>query len=75
MTEIATIVWFGRWGTSVFSENTAIFLKPNWGIKPFGDLNKRNESKVNSYDHDDESSYKYINGQTKMSHSTTKSTQ
>ena len=26
MTEIATIVWFGRWGTSVFSENTAIFF-------------------------------------------------
>ena len=25
MTEIAPIVWFGRWGTSVFSENTAIF--------------------------------------------------
>ena len=26
MTEIATIDWFWRWGTSVFSENTAIFL-------------------------------------------------
>ena len=26
MAEIATIDWFGRWGTSVFSENTAIFL-------------------------------------------------
>ena len=25
MTEIATIDWFGRWGTFVFSENTAIF--------------------------------------------------
>ena len=25
MTEIATIDWFGRWGTSVFCENTAIF--------------------------------------------------
>ena len=25
MTEIATINWFERWGTSVFSENTAIF--------------------------------------------------
>ena len=25
MTEIATIDWFGRWGTSVFSENTTIF--------------------------------------------------
>ena len=25
MTEIATIDWFGRWGTSVFSENIAIF--------------------------------------------------
>ena len=25
MTEIASIDWFGRWGTSVFSENTAIF--------------------------------------------------
>ena len=24
MTEIATIDWFGRWGTSVFSENTAV---------------------------------------------------
>ena len=27
MTEIATIDWFGRWGTSVFSENTALFLQ------------------------------------------------
>ena len=26
MTEIATTDWFGRWGTSVFSENTAIRL-------------------------------------------------
>ena len=26
MTEIATIDWFGRWGTSVFTENTAIFI-------------------------------------------------
>ena len=26
MTEIATIDWFGRWGTSVFSENTATFF-------------------------------------------------
>ena len=26
MTAIATIDWFGRWGTSVFSENTAIFI-------------------------------------------------
>ena len=25
MTEIATIDWFGRWGTSVYSENTAMF--------------------------------------------------
>ena len=25
MTEFATIDWFGRWGASVFSENTAIF--------------------------------------------------
>ena len=25
MIEIATIDWFGRWGTSVSSENTAIF--------------------------------------------------
>ena len=25
MTETATIDWFGRWGTSVFSENTVIF--------------------------------------------------
>ena len=25
VTEMATIDWFGRWGTSVFSENTAIF--------------------------------------------------
>ena len=25
MTEIATIDWFGRWETSVFSENTAVF--------------------------------------------------
>ena len=25
MTEITTIDRFGRWGTSVFSENTAIF--------------------------------------------------
>ena len=27
MIEIFTIDWFGRWGTSVFSENTAIFLQ------------------------------------------------
>ena len=26
MTEIATIDWFGRWGKSVFSENTATFV-------------------------------------------------
>ena len=26
MTETATIDWFGRWGTSVFSENTAMFV-------------------------------------------------
>ena len=26
MTDIATVDWFGRWGTSIFSENTAIFL-------------------------------------------------
>ena len=26
MTKIATIDWFGRWGTSVFSENTAVFV-------------------------------------------------
>ena len=26
MTEIAIIDWFGKWGTSVFSENTAIFI-------------------------------------------------
>ena len=26
MTETATTDWFGRWGTSVFSENTAIFV-------------------------------------------------
>ena len=26
MTEIATIDWFGRWGTLVFSENKAIFI-------------------------------------------------
>ena len=25
MTEMATIDWFRRWGTSVFSENTAIY--------------------------------------------------
>ena len=25
MTKFATIDWFGRWGTSGFSENTAIF--------------------------------------------------
>ena len=25
MIKIGTIEWFGRWGTSVFSENTAIF--------------------------------------------------
>ena len=28
MTEVATVDWFGRWGTSVFSENTAIFIPP-----------------------------------------------
>ena len=27
MTEIATIDWFGRWGTFVFSENNAIFIE------------------------------------------------
>ena len=27
MTEIATIDWFGRWGTSVFFGNTAIFAR------------------------------------------------
>ena len=27
MTEIATIGWFGKWGTSFFSENTAIFFQ------------------------------------------------
>ena len=32
MTEIATIDRFGRWGTSVFSENTAIFFM-NSGLK------------------------------------------
>ena len=34
MTEIATIEWFGRWGTSVFSENTAIFNRfvLNWAL-------------------------------------------
>ena len=26
MTEIGTIDWFARWGTPVFSENTAIFI-------------------------------------------------
>ena len=26
MTEIATIDWFGRWGTFVSAENTAIFI-------------------------------------------------
>ena len=30
MTEIASIDWFGRWGTSVFSENTAIFIFYNY---------------------------------------------
>ena len=30
MTEIATIDWFGGWGTSVFSENTAIFFLDLW---------------------------------------------
>ena len=29
MTEMATIDWFGRWGASVFSENTAIFSIEN----------------------------------------------
>ena len=29
MTELATIDWFGRWGTSVFSENLAIFFFSN----------------------------------------------
>ena len=38
MTEIATIDWFERWGTSVFSENTAIYLNffssiTNWPIE------------------------------------------
>ena len=34
MTEITTIDWFGRWGTSVFSENTAIFSS----LEPLGSL-------------------------------------
>ena len=29
MTEIATIDWFGRWGTSGFSENAAVFALNN----------------------------------------------
>ena len=35
MTEIATIDWFGRWGTSVFFENTAIlsFFLGGGGVK------------------------------------------
>ena len=32
MTEIASIDWFGRWGTSVFSENTAIFIFYNYSL-------------------------------------------
>ena len=32
MIEIATIDWFGRWGTSVFSENTAIFESWFWSF-------------------------------------------
>ena len=38
MTEMATIDWFGRWGTSVFSENTAIVLMVNG----FADIYKDN---------------------------------
>ena len=36
MTETAIIDWFGKWGTSVFSENTAIFsdmFHPNTDVK------------------------------------------
>ena len=36
MTEIATIDWFGRWGISVFSENTAIFLDCGAGTERIG---------------------------------------
>ena len=36
MTEIATVDWFGRWGTSVFSENTAIFSKYKWAMETRG---------------------------------------
>ena len=42
MIEIAIIDWFGRWGTSVFSENTAIFSQhfrtPKW---PFFSISPR----------------------------------
>ena len=33
MTEIATTGWFGRWGTSVFSENVAIFVSRGVGSR------------------------------------------
>ena len=58
MTEIATIDWFGRWGTSVFFENTAIFyffldqlanvysvpatLTRQWRLAPFTNFQGRN---------------------------------
>ena len=36
MTVIAIIDWYGRWGTSVFSENTAIFLNKFYSITMYG---------------------------------------
>ena len=39
MAKIATIDWFERWGTSVFSENTAIFKTVfelgSWSFRQF----------------------------------------
>ena len=53
MTEIATIDWFGRWGTSVFSENTAIF--PILGLANaefwrFSSITKRMVCMLGTYD-------------------------
>ena len=41
MTEIATIDWFGRWGTCASSENTAIFY---FIMQPL--LEKKKEAKT-----------------------------
>ena len=43
MTEIAVIDWFGRWGTSDFSENTAIFNSFIYMFETMGNTNHKLE--------------------------------